>query len=110
MLSQAEVEEEMQRLAGLCEKVTHEITRRGVAAAEADAAYRLAQAEAYLVAEGTVAEREAHSVVATQQAYRDRRIAEARLEGAKEAGRNYRAQLETLRSINSNLRALVVGS
>jgi hypothetical protein len=107
MLAQAEVEEEMTRLSALCEKVTHEITRRGVAAAEADAAYRLAYAEAYMTVEGTVGERDAQAVVATQAQYRDRRIAEARLEGAKEAGRNYRAQLETLRSINANLRPLV---
>lgn len=109
MLAQADVEAEMVRLNELAEKVTHEITRRGTAAAEADAAYRLAYAEAYLLAEGTVGERDAQSVVATQQQYRDRRIAEARLDGAKEAGRNYRAQLDTLRSINSNLRALVTG-
>lgn len=109
MLAQADVEAEMVRLNELAEKVTHEITKRGVAAAEASQAYRLARAKAYLEAEGTIAERDAHADIATDDEYKTRKIAEARLAGAVEAGRNYRAQLDTLRSLNSNLRALVTG-
>lgn len=107
MLAQAEVEQEIIRIAALAEKVTQEIAKRAVYAAEADAAYKTGHAQAYLKADGPVAERDALAAVETQALYRDKRVAEARLLSAQEAGRNYRAQLDSLRSINSNLRALV---
>jgi AmiR/NasT family two-component response regulator len=107
MISQAEVESEIMRLCALAEKVTHELASRAVTLAEADATFKREHAKAFLVAEGTVSEREAHAAIATQAEYRDHRIAEARFKAASEAGRNFRTQIEALRSINSNLRALV---
>lgn len=109
MISQAEVEGEIMRLSNLAEKVTLEMAKRAVAAAEADAAYKVAHAQAYLQADGSIPERDAIADIATRASYRDRRIAEARLDSCKEAGRNTRAQLDSLRSVNSNLRALVTG-
>ena len=107
MLSQEQVESEIVRLSSLAEKVTTAMARRAVDAAEADAAYKCAFAKALLQTEGTVAEREAQATVATQNEYREYRITDARFKAAQEAGRNYRAQLDALRSINANLRALV---
>jgi DNA-binding CsgD family transcriptional regulator len=98
-------------LSSLAEQVTHEMRTRGLAAAEAEALYRREYAQAYLAADGkTVDERKAQADLAVHEVFRDRRRAEAILDAAKEAGRNYRAQLDALRSVNSNLRALVVGS
>jgi hypothetical protein len=107
MLSQEQVEAEIVRLSGLAEKVTTAMARRAVDAANADATYKCEFAKALLQTEGTVAEREAQATIATQNEYRAYRITEAKFKTASEAGRNYRAQLDALRSLNTNLRALV---
>ncbi len=107
MLAQADVEAEIMRLSERCEQVTLSLAKRAVAAAEADAAFKVAYAKAYLLADGPVAEREAHAAIATQREYRDHRIAEAKFKSASEAGRNARTQLEALRSIAANIRSLV---
>lgn len=110
MLTQVIVESEISRLCELAEKVTTEIAKRAVAAAEADANYKKAHASAFLMAQGkTVGDREAQAAMETADEYTARRIAEAHLLAAQEAGRNYRAQLDALRSLNSNLRAQVTG-
>lgn len=109
MIAQAEVEAEIMRLGELAEKVTLEMAKRAQAAAEADAAYKIGHAQAFLRADGSVAVREALAAVETDELYRARKIAEAKLLSAQEAGRNYRSQLDSLRSVNSNLRALVTG-
>lgn len=108
-LSQADVEEEILRIAALAERCTHEIAKRARAAAQADADYKIANAKAFLVAEGPVAEREARALTDCADLYRERRMTEAVLLAAQEAGRNYRSQLEALRSICANLRSLVSG-
>lgn len=110
LLPQVDVEADIRRLADLAEKVTHAMRARGETAARADVAYRNARAHAYLAATGTVAEREAQADLACHEQYQDRRLAEAGVDAAKEAGRNYRAQLDALRTIAANQRALVVGS
>lgn len=109
-LNQINVESELVRLSQLAEKVTFEISERAREAAVADAEYKRVYAAAYLMTQGkTVGEREAQCSVETADEYMRRRIAEARLLAAQEAGRNYRAQLEALRSINANLRSHVTG-
>ena len=107
MLSQETVESEIARLSELAEKALTKMAHRAIDAAHADATYKCEFAKALLETEGTVAEREAQATVATQEKYREYRITEARFKAAQEAGRTYRAQLEALRSINANLRALV---
>lgn len=105
VLVPTDVEREILRISALCEKVTTEIAQRARAAAEADVAYKLANAKAFLRSdEKTVGGREASSLIVCEDEYRNRRITEAILLGAQEAGRNYRAQLDALRSINANLR------
>lgn len=106
-LTPAGVEETIVRLSAMCERVTHEIRRRAVAAGEADVAYKVAHAKALLLAEGPQYIRDAEATVKTEAELTAKRAAEAVLLAAQEAGRNYRAQLESYRSINANLRPLV---
>lgn len=107
-LSQVFVESEIIRLCGLAERVTTELAKRARDAAEADANYKRAHASAFLMAQGkTVGDREAAAALETDAEYTARKIGEALLLAAQEAGRNYRAQLDALRSINANMRAMV---
>lgn len=106
-INPVECEREIMRFVGLLETATTKVAKRGRAAAEADADYKIAFAKALLASEGTVAERDAQATVATQQEYRAKRAAEAVLEAAKEASRNMREQLGALRSVMANLRSLL---
>ena len=101
----AQVENEIMRLSDLLEKVTTEHAERARHAAETDVAYDLAYARARLQQkDGTVADRDAHATLMCEDALLAKRMAEARYKAAQEAGRNYRAQLDALRSINANVR------
>lgn len=106
--AQVDVEAEILRLSNLAERVTTTLAKRAVESAERDAKYRAAHARAVLRSSGTVAEREAQAAVDTEVEYLDRKLSEAKLDAAKEAGRNYRAQLDALRSINANLRGAIL--
>lgn len=106
-LAQVEVEAEIMRLSEKAEQVTQEIGKRARAAAEADAAYDAAYYRAFLLAEGAMELRKAIAKDKTADLYLQKVAAEAVLDSAKEAGRNTRAQLDALRSINANHRALV---
>lgn len=109
-LTQHEVESEIVRLGQLAEKVTRDLRTRAEAAAQARTTFKVEHAKAYLEAEGTGPTRDATATVATARLLLDREIAEALERAAQEAGRNYRAQLDSLRSINANLRPLTVAS
>ncbi len=104
VLTSVDVERDIVRLCELCDLVVTEIKNRAITAAETDAEYRKVHAQAVLQADGTIPERDAKAALASADEYRDRRIAEALLLAAQEAGRNYRAQLDALRSINANVR------
>lgn len=107
-VSQAEIEQEILRLSELCEKATHEVLKRGRARAEARTLYKVEFAKARLSSEEqTVGGRDDEATVATAALLDAFEDSEALFESAKEAGRNYRAQLDALRSINANLRPLV---
>lgn len=107
-VSQAEIESEIMRLSELCEKATHEVRKRGEAKAKARTDHAVAFAQARLRSSGTtVGEREDEATVETAALLGHKEFTEALFESAKEAGRNYRAQLDALRSINANLRPLV---
>lgn len=106
-LAQVDVEAEIMRLSRLAEEVTQKLSKRAREAAEADVTYKVAHAKALLLAEGPQYVRDAEATVKTEGEYRERRATEALLLAAQEAGRNYRAQLDALRSINANMRALV---
>jgi hypothetical protein len=108
VLAQTDVEAEIIRISALCERVTEQVAERARAAAKADALYRKRHAQAFLTAEGrTIPDRQAAALLECIEEYDHHRHADAVLMAAQEAGRNYRAQLDALRSINANLRPLV---
>lgn len=110
-LNPSAVESEILRFVGLLERSTQETARRGRAAAETEVAHRVAYAKAIIAAAGTtVAEREAQATVATETELLARRLAEASVDAARDASRNMREQLGALRTINANLRELVMSS
>lgn len=108
-IPQVQIESEIMRLSALAERVTQKLAERARRAAETDVAYKVAHAKALLLADGPQYVRDAEATVKTETEYREKRAAEALLLAAQEAGRNYRAQLDSLRSINANHRALVTG-
>jgi hypothetical protein len=106
-IPQVHIEAEIVRFCEMLEKATQEVAKRARAAAAADANYKVSHAKALLLAEGPQYVRDAEATVRCEQEYREKRAAEAVLLAAQEAGRNYRSQLDGLRSINVNHRALV---
>ena len=108
-IAQVDIEAEIVRLAAKAEAITQKLGVRAREAAQADVAYKIAHAKAFLLAEGAQYLRDAQATVATEDEYAARKSTEALLLSAQEAGRNVRAQLDALRSINANHRALVTG-
>ena len=108
-IAQVDLEAELWRLSQRAEAITQKLAIRAREAAEADVTYKVAHAKALLQADGPAYIRDATATVATEDAYALKRTTEASLMAAQEAGRNCRAQLDSLRSINVNHRALVTG-
>lgn len=107
-VSQTDIEQNILRLSDLCERATHEVRKRGEMKASARTEYAVESAKARLRSERTtVGERDDEATVATAALLNEKEFTEALFESAKEAGRNFRAQLDALRSINANLRPLV---
>jgi hypothetical protein len=106
-MPQVHIESEILRLSERAEQITQALAKRAREAAEADVTYKVAHAKALLLADGPQYIRDAEATVKTEVEYRERRGAEALLMSAQEAGRNVRSQLDALRSINANHRALV---
>lgn len=109
-IAQVDIEAEILRLSDLLEKATHAVAKRARERAVARTAYKVAYAKAYLVASGPIPARESQATVDTEQALLEYETADAVTTAAMEAGRNMREQLQALRSLNANQRALVVGS
>lgn len=112
-IAQVEVEAAMMDVHTRLEAVTTAMATRAREAATAEHAYRVAFAKAVMKARASgepVSAAEQIAVVECDMLLLGRLHADALLDSAKEAGRNARAQADTLRSINSNHRALVVGS
>lgn len=106
-LSITTVEAEIMRLCDRSEQLVEEIAARAEEAATLEARYRIGFAQALLCADGrTAAEREAAAMLVVADLLTERKIAEARLLAAQEAGRHVRAQLDALRSLNANVRAV----
>lgn len=100
-----QAEAELRRLARKLEAQTDSLADLLRTAAEADVTYRIAYAKALLHAEApTVAEREAHALLAVENAYTDRKVSEAIADAAREAVRSLRDQLSAVQSINANVR------
>lgn len=110
MISQVEVEQEIQRISRACEHVTHQMAAYSEAAARAEVAYKMEHAKALLAStEKTAGARDAAADLATEKQLLARRLAEAKRDGAQEMARTHRAQLSALQTIAANMRALVTG-
>lgn len=106
-LAPAVVEQNISELSTELSRVTSELYKATRDAARARHDHRVARARAYLAAEGTVAEREAHAELASAEKMLARELAEAVERALVENGRNARSQLEGMRSLNTNLRPAV---
>jgi hypothetical protein len=112
----AQVEAKIVELVRLLEQCTLAQRERWEADGAADAAYDIAFAQAYLQAkEGALPGQEKgdsdltakhRATLVCSEALSRKNSAHALLESAREAARNYRAALDGLRSINTNVREL----
>ena len=107
MLTQGSVEAELERLIEAADVVAHDVADRAEEAARAEHAYKIGYARALLRSEGTVAIREAQSLLMVEQEHLERKIADAKLLAAQETARTIRAQLDALRSVNATVRHAV---
>ncbi|MGD9797577.1 MAG: hypothetical protein AB7H43_15445 [Acidimicrobiia bacterium] len=107
LMPQTDIEDELIRLSRLLDQATRKILQRALASAKADSLYKREFAKALLMVDGgSVQVKEAKAITApgVWELYDQRKIKEAVLQSAVEAARNLRAQLEAMRSINTNQR------
>lgn len=111
-VSQAHIESEILRFSQLLESAVQAGKRRGEEAAMADTNFDIAYSKAFLLAkEDKLSDQaaKARAIVLSADLLSLRNATETLYDSSKEAGRNYRAILDGLRTINANLRPLVVG-
>lgn len=96
---------EMSRLANRLEAETEALMASAVEKAEAEGAYKLALAKAYLDAEGPVRERESRAELSTNAARVRAGIAEGMDRAHLEAVRSLRQQLSAAQSVAGAIRA-----
>lgn len=101
----SEITEEMLRLSKLLDRGLGALRDESRKYAEADVAYRRQYAEAFLKAEGTVAEREQVATAAALDARVAMNLAEGVKVSALEAVRSRRTQLSVLQTIANGYRA-----
>lgn len=104
MLTQAAVERELMRLLEASEDNAHQLAEIAEIAARAEHDYKVGHAKALLRADGAVAVREAQALLAVEELHLARKIADARLMAAQEAGRQIRSSMDALRSVNASVR------
>lgn len=108
-LAQAQAEAEILRLNRELTSVTMDVADASERAARAEHAYKLAYAKAIFRATGRVADKEAEATINTEAQLLEHKLADAILKANQEKGRNIRAQLDALRSVNANIRPIVTG-
>lgn len=101
---QVDIERDIIRLSAHVDQLIDDMTRAAHDAAVADAAYDRAYYQTFLTADGPMEYRKAAARTRTADLYETKVITAAVLESVKEAGRNCRAQLDALRSVNVNHR------
>ena len=109
-LSQQQVEDEISRLSGQLTTNTVDNREAAMQAAKADVAYKLAMARGWIRErghKGTVAEKEADILLSCEREFEDHKLTEAVYKATQEKGRNLRAQLDALRTVNANIRASI---
>lgn len=107
-LSQHDVERNLVELSSELSQATSDLYSASRKAAVARHAYRVAHARAFLDATGTEKARDAAATIASSDRLLDRELACAVEDQLKVACSNLRAQLEGMRSLNTNLREAVV--
>jgi hypothetical protein len=110
-MAQARVEEKILILSRQLTQVTEEVADALMEEAKADATFDLAKARALLNQvgqEGTVPEKQARALVAVEEQFIKAKTTEAVAKASLEAGRNLRANLDALRSLNTNIRDRVL--
>lgn len=107
-LSQHDVERNLVELSAELSQATSDLYSATRKAAVARHAYRVAHARAFLDATGTEKARDATATIASSDQLLDRELACAVEDQLKVACSNLRAQLEGMRSLNTNLREAVV--
>jgi hypothetical protein len=122
-MAQVQVEEKILILSRQLTQVTEEVADALMEAAQADAAYDLAKAKALLYGgpqtenaalrgetgrKGTVPEKQAAALIAVENLFIRAKTTEAVAKASLEAGRNLRANLDALRSLNTNIRDRVL--
>jgi len=110
-MAQNQAEAEILRLSRQLTEITQDVAEAARNDAKAEVAYKIAYAKRRLHwmvnSEGTVGEKDARTMVEVENEYTEHKIAEAVFKACQESGRNVRAQLDALRSINANLRDVV---
>lgn len=112
-MSQAQVEEDILRLNARLEQVTEDFAVAAREAASADVTYRLAYGKALLTLAGSkmsVPLKEAAALRNSETEFMAAKLADAELKALQETSRNLRSQLDSLRSINANVRAVATHS
>lgn len=104
-MTTAEMAAEIRRLIDLLDKSLELLNEEAREYAEAEDAYRMAKARAYMQAEGTVAERQAQADLATSAERRRAYIADGLRQAALEAVRSRRGQLSAMQSLLAKDRA-----
>lgn len=98
-MSPADAADEMHRLSRLLDAGLTALRYQAVEYAEAEDAYRLAAARAYIAHEGPAHERKAHADLATSVERRRAHLADGMRQAALEAVRSRRGQISALQSL-----------
>lgn len=104
VLTQADCEREIIRLARVMESKTVELASLARNAANAEAIYKREWAKQYLIATGPIVQRQAQADVDTYTEFLDRKITEGVYDACKEALRSLRTSIDALRTISANIR------
>lgn len=115
-LNPATVDAEIVRLSGLLDKATSETAKRARDAAVKRVAMKVALARAFVEARHMTEPGkrppsadacEAHARIACEEQMLASEVADALVEGAREAGRNLREQIGSMRTLSANLRSVI---
>lgn len=104
---QTNIEDEIRRLSDRLEEATGELQEKAVDSAAALVDYKRDYFKAFLLAEGSVAVREALAFDQTVDKFAILKAEEALHTSSQEACRSLRAQLSALQSLNANVRSQV---
>lgn len=109
-LAQAQIEAEIVSRSRTLTEITEDVAESAKQQAATEVAYKLAYARAMIglrSESGTVALKEAMALDACASEFEQMKMAEAVFKACQESGRNVRAQLDALRTLNANVRSVV---